>query len=54
MSSDDYRYLLKKHGFQYSMSTRGNCYDNAVVDSFFGLLKRERTIKHRYLTRDET
>ena len=35
------------------MSARGNCYDNAVVESFFGLLKRERINRTRYLTRDE-
>ena len=35
------------------MSARGNCYDNAVVESFFGLLKRERVNRTRYLTRDE-
>ena len=32
---------------------RGNCYDNAVVESFFGLLKRERVNRVRYRTRDE-
>jgi putative transposase len=35
------------------MSGRGNCYDNAVVESFFGLLKRERVNRRYYLTRDE-
>ena len=44
---------LDKHGIQCSMSARGNCYDNAVVESFFGLLKRERVNRTRYLTRDE-
>ena len=31
----------------------GNCYDNAVVESFFGVLKRERVNRVRYRTRDE-
>jgi putative transposase len=45
--------LNNKHNIQCSMSARGNCYDNAVVESFFGLLKRERVNRTRYLTRDE-
>ena len=52
-TSDDFREELEKHGIQCSMSARGNCYDNAVVESFFGLLKRERVNRTRYLTRDE-
>ena len=35
------------------MSSSGNCYDNAVVESFFGLLKRERVNRLRYHTREE-
>ena len=34
-------------------SSSGNCYDNAAVESFFGLLKRERVNSVRYRTRDE-
>ena len=52
-TSDDFRNELDKHGIQCSMSGRGNCYDNAVVESFFGLLKRERVNRVRYRTRDE-
>jgi putative transposase len=52
-TSDDFRDMLEKHGIQCSMSGRGNCYDNAVVESFFGLLKRERVNRVRYQTRDE-
>ena len=52
-TSDDFRDVLAKHGIQCSMSGRGNCYDNAVVESFFGLLKRERVNRVRYRTRDE-
>jgi len=35
------------------MSRRGNCHDNAVVESFFNLLKRERVRRRTYKTRDE-
>ena len=52
-SSDDFRNELKKHGIDCSMSSTGNCYDNAVVESFFGVLKRERVIRVRYRNRDE-
>ncbi len=52
-TSDDFRDELEKHSIQCSMSARGNCYDNAVVESFFGLMKRERVNRTRYLTRDE-
>ena len=52
-TSDDFRDELAKHGVECSMSSSGNCYDNAVVESFFGLLKRERVNRVRYRTRDE-
>ena len=35
-ASDDYQQLLKAHGIQVSMSGRGNCYDNAMMESFLG------------------
>jgi len=52
-TSDDFRDELAKHGIDCSMSGSGNCYDNAAVESFFGLLKRERVNRVRYRTRDE-
>ena len=52
-TSDDFRDLLRRHEIECSMSSSGNCYDNAVVESFFGLLKRERVNRVRYRTRDE-
>lgn len=52
-TSDDFRDELDRHGIQCSMSAKGNCYDNAVVESFFGLLKRERVNRVRYRTREE-
>ena len=52
-TSDDFRDALARHGITCSMSGSGNCYDNAVVESFFGLLKRERVNRARYRTREE-
>ena len=52
-SSDDFRDALAKHGIECSMSSTGNCYDNAVVESFFAALKRERVNRVRYRSRDE-
>lgn len=52
-TSDDFRDALAKHGIKCSMSSTGNCYDNAVVESFFGLLKRARVNRVRYRTREE-
>ncbi len=51
--SDDFQDLLLQHGITCSMSDRGSCYDNAVVESFFASLKRERTKRRSYRTRDE-
>ena len=52
-SSDDFRKELEKYDIKCSMSSTGNCYDNAVVESFFGVLKRERVIRVRYRNREE-
>jgi putative transposase len=52
-TSDDFRSELAKHGIACSMSSTGNCYDNAVVESFFGVLKRERVNRVRYRNREE-
>ena len=52
-SSDDFRNELARHGITPSMSSTGNCYDNAVVESFFGTLKRERVNRVHYRTREQ-
>ena len=52
-SSHDWQSFLKNHNLVASMSRRGNCYDNAVAESFFQLLKRERIRRRTYATRDE-
>jgi putative transposase len=48
-----YREMLEKNGVARSMSRPGNCYDNAVVESFFGTLKTELVHRRRYRTRAE-
>jgi len=48
---DAYRDLLSDHGITASMSRSGNCYDNAVAESFFGTLKTELVHRTRYATR---
>ncbi len=48
-----FRTLLKAYGIQGSMSRKGDCWDNAVVESFFGSLKSERLHWRSYQTREE-
>jgi putative transposase len=45
--------LLSEHDIASSMSRPGNCYDNAVAESFFGTLKTELVNRTRYRTREE-
>jgi transposase InsO family protein len=42
-ASEDYRARLEQHGITCSMSRRGNCYDNAVMESFFSTVKSEES-----------
>jgi putative transposase len=49
----DYRALLHAHGLRVSMSRKGNCYDNAPVESFFSTLKNEWTWHHTFQDRDQ-
>lgn len=51
-TSHDWSSFLKDHGLEGSMNRRGNCHDNAVAESFFQLLKRERVKKKIYTSRD--
>lgn len=51
--SDDWHRFCREHGLRPSMSRRGNCWDNAVAESFFGSLKKERVRRRIYRTRDE-
>lgn len=52
-SSGSYLELLKKYGMLRSMSGKGNCYDNAVAESFFSSLKNEIVHHRNYRTREE-
>ena len=52
-ASHDYRKALKNSGLKQPMSGKGNCWDNAPMESFFGTLKSELVHDHRYATRDE-
>jgi putative transposase len=52
-TSMDWAAFLKHHNLAHSMSRRGNCHDNAVAESFFNLLKRERIRRKIYRSRDE-
>ncbi|EOE4561689.1 IS3 family transposase [Enterobacter hormaechei] len=52
-TSHEWQSFMKSHGLEGSMSRRGNCHDNAVAESFFQLLKRERIKKKSYGTREE-
>ena len=52
-ASKAFRKLLKDNGFKGSMSRKGDCWDNSVVESFFGSLKQERVHWRHYQTRYE-
>ena len=52
-SSEDWQSFLRTHRLKGSMSRRGNCHDNAVAESFFQLLKRERIKRKIYPNREE-
>ena len=52
-TSMDWASFLKAHNLEHSMSRRGNCHDNAVAESFFNLLKRERVRRRTYSSRAE-
>lgn len=51
-AADHYQSLLKSAGIIVSMSRKGNCWDNAVMERFWGSLKSERTDEKTYLTRE--
>ncbi len=50
-ASGDFQKLLTKHGMRCSMSRKGNCWDNAPIESFFGSLKQELVFHQKYPTR---
>jgi putative transposase len=52
-ASDAYQKVLSANQLVCSMSRRGNCYDNAVSESFFGTFKTEWAYHEQYQTRDQ-
>ena len=52
-ASEHYQMLLRKHAVTCSMSRRGNCWDNAPMESFFATLKKELVHHERYETRQQ-
>ena len=48
-----FRELLRSNGLEVSMSRKGNCWDNAAMESFFGTLKQELVHRETYATREE-
>jgi putative transposase len=52
-TSEDFQRLLSAHDITCSMSRRGDCWDNAAMESFFATLKTERIRRRTYLTRDD-
>lgn len=50
-TSEEYQRFLRGHNLICSMSAVGSCADNALVEGFFGMLKRERVNRRHYLTR---
>jgi putative transposase len=49
----DYQAELRRHGIHISMSGKGNCYDNAMVETFFKTIKSELIWRTVFYTRDE-
>jgi putative transposase len=52
-AAEPYRHVLARHGIEQSMSRRGNCLDNAPMESFFASLKKEHVHHIHFRTRAE-
>lgn len=52
-SSQAYRQLLQQHGFRQSMSRKGNCWDNAPMESFFKTMKVEMIYERTFASKEE-
>jgi putative transposase len=48
-----YKYMLNEQGITQSMSRKGNCYDNAIIENFFGTIKSEMFYLKKYTSVDE-
>ncbi len=51
--AQEYRSLIDRFGMRASMSGKGNCYDNAPMESFWGTLKTELVFHRRFRTRQD-
>ncbi|MCX7842270.1 MAG: integrase core domain-containing protein [Clostridia bacterium] len=51
--SNDYQSLIGKYGIVCSMSRKGNCWDNAPMEAFWGKMKYEWLADKRFITREE-
>jgi putative transposase len=52
-ASDDYQHLLQSHKMEVSMSGKGDCWDNAAMESFWSTLKNEMVHHEQYATREQ-
>lgn len=52
-ASEDFRNALEQHDCVQSMSRKGNCWDNAPAESFFGMLKSEHVYHYKFKTREQ-
>lgn len=52
-ASDEYQEELRRRGIVCSMSRKGDCWDNAVMESFFATLKRELVHRRQFVTREQ-
>jgi putative transposase len=50
---NQYQYLLKEKGIIQSMSRKGNCLDNAIIENFFGILKSELFYMQKFTSLEE-
>lgn len=53
-ASSDFREIISKFGFRQSMSSKGNCYDNAPMESFFHSLKNELVLRNAIGSKSKT
>lgn len=51
-ASDDYQTVMARHGMICSMSRKGNCWDNAIMESFYSTLKTELIYQETFRTRE--
>lgn len=52
-TSKEYQQILRDHGITTSMSRKGNCYDNACIESFHSVIKKELIFHENYQTRKQ-